>query len=50
MLAPGAAKAMRRELATMHGKDAVKITGRLENPAGEIISQLHDHLGRRGEN
>jgi ectoine hydroxylase-related dioxygenase (phytanoyl-CoA dioxygenase family) len=48
MLAPGAAKAMRRELATMHGKDAVKITGRLENPAaGEIISLLHDHLGRR---
>jgi hypothetical protein len=48
MLAPGAAKAMRRELATMHGKDAVKITGRLENSAaGEIISLLHDHLGRR---
>ncbi len=48
MLAPGAAKAMRRELAAMHGKDAVKITGRLENPAaGEIISLLHDHLGRR---
>jgi hypothetical protein len=48
MLAPGAAKAMRRELATMHGKDAVTITGRLENPAaGEIIALLHDHLGRR---
>jgi hypothetical protein len=48
MLAPGAARAMRRELATMHGKDAVKITGRLENSAaGEIISLLHDHLGRR---
>ena len=47
MLAPGAAKAMRRELSTMHGKGAVKITGRLENPvAGEIISLLHDHLGR----
>jgi ectoine hydroxylase-related dioxygenase (phytanoyl-CoA dioxygenase family) len=48
MLAPGAAKAMRRELKAMHGPDAVKITGRLENPAaGEIISLLHDHLGRR---
>jgi hypothetical protein len=48
MLAPGAAKAMRRELKAMHGADAVKITGRLENlAAGEIISLLHDHLGRR---
>jgi hypothetical protein len=47
MLAPGAAKAMRRELKAMHGEGAVKITGRLENPAaGEIISLLHDHLGR----
>jgi hypothetical protein len=43
MLAPGAAKAMRRELKAMHGEGAVKITGRLENPAaGEIISLLHD--------
>ncbi|HZZ87989.1 MAG TPA: phytanoyl-CoA dioxygenase family protein, partial [Caulobacteraceae bacterium] len=48
MLAPGAMKAVRREVATMHGKDAVKISGRLENPAaGEIIALLHDHLGRR---
>jgi ectoine hydroxylase-related dioxygenase (phytanoyl-CoA dioxygenase family) len=48
MLAPGAARAMRRELKTMHGPDAVKITGRLENPAaGEIVSLLHDHIGRR---
>jgi hypothetical protein len=47
MLAPGAAKAMRRELKIMHGEGAVKITGRLENPAaGEIIWLLHDHLGR----
>jgi Phytanoyl-CoA dioxygenase (PhyH) len=48
MLAPGAMKAMRREVAAMHGKDAVRMKGRLENPAaGEILSLLHDHLGRR---
>ena len=48
MLAPGAMKAMRREIKTMHGKDAVTMKGRIENPAaGEIIALLHDHLGRR---
>jgi ectoine hydroxylase-related dioxygenase (phytanoyl-CoA dioxygenase family) len=48
MLAPGAMKAMRRELATMHGKDAVTMKGRIDNPAaGEILALLHDHLGRR---
>jgi ectoine hydroxylase-related dioxygenase (phytanoyl-CoA dioxygenase family) len=48
MLAPGAMKAMRREIKTMHGKDAVTMKGRIENPAaGEIIAVLHDHLGRR---
>lgn len=48
LLAPGAMKAMRREVATMHGKDAVRMRGRLENPAaGEILALLHDHLGRR---
>jgi hypothetical protein len=48
MLAPGAMKAMRREIAAMHGKDAVRMRGRIENPAaGEILALLHDHLGRR---
>jgi len=48
MLAPGAMKAMRREIKTMHGKDAVRMSGRIEDPAaGEIIALLHDHLGRR---
>jgi hypothetical protein len=48
MLAPGAMKAMRREIKTMHGKDAVVMNGRIENPAaGEILALLHDHLGRR---
>ena len=47
MLAPGAMKAMRREITTMYGKDAVKMKGRIENgAAGEIIALLHDHLGR----
>jgi len=49
MLAPGAMKAMRRELRAMHGPDgAPRMKGRIENPAaGEIIALLHDHLGRR---
>jgi hypothetical protein len=48
MLAPGAMKALRREVKAMHGKDAVRMTGRVENPAaGEILALLHDHLGRR---
>jgi ectoine hydroxylase-related dioxygenase (phytanoyl-CoA dioxygenase family) len=48
MLAPGGMKAMRREVAAMHGKDAVRMSGRLGSPAaGEILALLHDHLGRR---
>ncbi|HLI66685.1 MAG TPA: phytanoyl-CoA dioxygenase family protein [Caulobacteraceae bacterium] len=48
MLAPGAMKAMRREVAAMHGKDAVRMKGRIANPAsGEILALLHDHMGRR---
>jgi hypothetical protein len=48
MLAPGGMKAMRREVQAMHGKDAVRMRGRLESPAaGEILALLHDHLGRR---
>jgi ectoine hydroxylase-related dioxygenase (phytanoyl-CoA dioxygenase family) len=47
MLAPGAMKAMRREVAAIHGADAVRMKGRVENPAaGEILALLHDHLGR----
>jgi hypothetical protein len=48
MLAPGAMKAMRREIAAMHGKGAVRMKGRIGNPAaGETLALLHDHLGRR---
>jgi ectoine hydroxylase-related dioxygenase (phytanoyl-CoA dioxygenase family) len=47
MLAPGAMKNLRREVAAMYGKDAVRMRGRVENPAaGEILALLHDHLGR----
>ena len=36
---PGAMKAMRREVAAMHGKDAVRMKGRVENAAaGEILA------------
>ncbi|HUO12454.1 MAG TPA: phytanoyl-CoA dioxygenase family protein [Caulobacteraceae bacterium] len=48
MLAPGAMKAMRREVATMHGEGAPKMRGRIESKAaGELLALLHDHLGRR---
>jgi hypothetical protein len=48
MLAPGAMKAMRREIKAMHGAGAVRMKGRIETPAaGEILALLHDHLGRR---
>jgi len=48
MLAPGAMKAMRRELKVMHGDGAPAMKGRIENKAaGEILALLHDHLGRR---
>ena len=36
MLAPGAMKAMRRELKAMHGPDAVRMQGRIENPAAGL--------------
>jgi Phytanoyl-CoA dioxygenase (PhyH) len=48
VLAPGAMKAMVREVAAMHGKAAPKLRGRVENQAaGEILALLHDHMGRR---
>jgi ectoine hydroxylase-related dioxygenase (phytanoyl-CoA dioxygenase family) len=47
-LAPGAVQAMAREVATMHGSDAVRIKGGLPSAAaGEALALLHDHLGRR---
>ena len=48
MLAPGAMAAMSREVATMHGRDAVRVKGKIDNPTvGEILALLHDHMGRR---
>jgi ectoine hydroxylase-related dioxygenase (phytanoyl-CoA dioxygenase family) len=46
--APGAMRAMLREVRALFGKDAVKMTGRLDNEAAvELTSHLHDHMGRR---
>ena len=48
ILAPGAMAAMGREVATMFGKDALKVTGALKDRhANEVIMLLHDHMGRR---
>jgi hypothetical protein len=48
ILAPGAMKAMGREVATMFGKDALHVKGCLKDKeADEIIALLHDHMGRR---
>jgi ectoine hydroxylase-related dioxygenase (phytanoyl-CoA dioxygenase family) len=47
MLAPGAMKNLRREISAMYGREAIRMKGRVENPAaGELLSLLHDHLGR----
>ena len=49
LLAPGAMKAMLRELKAVYGKARVpRMTGQLDNPqANELMAHLHDHLGRR---
>ncbi len=48
VLAPGAMAAMSREVATMFGKDALRMKGRLKDAqANEILALLHDHMGRR---
>jgi hypothetical protein len=48
MLAPGAWAAMQREVATMFGKDAIRVKGEIADPqALEVFALLHDHLGRR---
>ena len=47
VLAPGAYRAMVRELRTVFGADAVKVTGRFsDETVGTITSLLHDHMGR----
>jgi ectoine hydroxylase-related dioxygenase (phytanoyl-CoA dioxygenase family) len=48
LLAPGALKALRREIVAIYGPDTVRMRGRVENPAAaECLAALHDHLGRR---
>jgi ectoine hydroxylase-related dioxygenase (phytanoyl-CoA dioxygenase family) len=48
VLAPGAMKAMYREVGTMFGRDSIRVRGALENEqAREMIALLHDHMGRR---
>jgi ectoine hydroxylase-related dioxygenase (phytanoyl-CoA dioxygenase family) len=48
VLAPGAMAAMWREVATMFGKDALKVRGALKDQtAAEMLALLHDHMGRR---
>jgi hypothetical protein len=48
MLAPGAMSAMGREVATMFGKNALRVKGALKGKAAnEILMLLHDHMGRR---
>ena len=45
--APGAWKAMQREVDAVFGKDAVRMKGRLEPAASELMMHFHDHMGRR---
>ncbi len=47
VLAPGAAAAMMREVATMFGKDAIRSRGKLDDEQNLLLSLLHDHMGRR---
>ena len=48
VLAPGAMASMGREVATMFGKDALRVSGSLKGQhANELLMLLHDHMGRR---
>jgi hypothetical protein len=48
VLAPGAMAAMGREVATMFGKDALKMKGALKGRvANELMLLFHDHMARR---
>jgi Phytanoyl-CoA dioxygenase (PhyH) len=48
VLAPGAMEAMWREVATMFGRDALRVKGALQDKAANVmLALLHDHLGRR---
>jgi ectoine hydroxylase-related dioxygenase (phytanoyl-CoA dioxygenase family) len=48
ILAPGASKMMRREIAQMCGREAIQMRGSFKNTyANELLGLLHDHMGRR---
>jgi hypothetical protein len=47
LLAPGAMKAMNREVVTVYGRDAIRTRGVLEGELREMFLLLHDHMGRR---
>jgi hypothetical protein len=48
VLAPGAMAKMMHEVATVFGKDAIRVKGALKDEqASEILALLHDHMGRR---
>jgi hypothetical protein len=48
VLAPGAMAAMMREVATMCGRNALRVRGEIKDPEiNELLALLHDHLGRR---
>lgn len=45
--APGAWRAMQREVDAVFGKDALRMRGRLEPETSELMMHFHDHMGRR---
>ena len=47
VLAPGAMRAMLREVRTLYGKEALCMKGALDGEASETFALLHDHMGRR---
>lgn len=45
---PGGMKRMLRQSELLYGKDAIRVTGTLDDPeANAIMLHLHDHMGRR---
>ncbi|HEV2363885.1 MAG TPA: phytanoyl-CoA dioxygenase family protein [Caulobacteraceae bacterium] len=47
LLAPGAMEEMRREVATLYGRDAIRVRGQVPEAVAELTTLTHDHLGRR---
>ena len=47
MLAPGATKAMLREVKAAFGKGAIRFGGQVGEPVVELMGHFHDHMARR---